>query len=170
MTSDTVVYDASMAVVLWRSIICSSLGETVFPYCLWVKALSLGNLHELLEVIAKKSMRKYTALLFSPPLESFRVENKARITRNSKGQSMDIQKVVVHVADSITRFIKASAIEENRAVTLATLEGLNLPTAKLTSWVSTLSQLTSLRVRDGSVLNSDVGRAIRESCPSFKEV
>jgi hypothetical protein len=164
------VYDPKLAVNLWRSIIASSLGSTLYPYCLWIKSLRLGNLHELLEGLAKDANRSHSDVFFSPPLAPFRIEMATRVTRKFKGQLMDIDAIVVHAADTITDFIKNSADQANKAVTLTSLEGYNLRTARLSSWVSNLSQLTSLSVRDGSVLSAQVGAAIRENCPAFREV
>jgi hypothetical protein len=33
-----------VSVVLWRSLIASALGKTLYPYCTWIKVLKLSNL------------------------------------------------------------------------------------------------------------------------------
>lgn len=83
---------------------------------------------------------------------------------------MDIERIIIEVANHVTDFIKKAATEEDKTVGLTSLEGYHLPTARLPRWVSSLSLLTSLTVRDGSVLNSTVAEAIREHCPHFKEL
>ncbi|KAL2136120.1 hypothetical protein VTI74DRAFT_5343 [Chaetomium olivicolor] len=147
---------------LWRSIITSSLGKTLFPYCCWIKALKLGSLHANLEDLSRGNPG-LKALFFSKPLERL-------LIRRGKGRVLDLDAIIVEVANMVTGYIRASAEQEAKRVGITSLEGLYLPTACLPRWISSLSLLTSLRVRDGSVLTSDVSRAIREHCPAFKEV
>lgn len=141
--------------VLWRSLIASALGKTAYPYCIWVKALQLSNLMSLLEDIGqqKKALKRP---FFSPPLQILR------------GLKQD--EVIIKVADLITKRIQADAEDANKAAQLSSLEGPHFPSASLSSLVSRLSRLTTLAVRDGSVLNKEVGLAIREGCPAFKEL
>lgn len=152
---------------LWRSIILSSLGQTTYPYCLWIKALRLGSLESLLEDIARDS--NLTSALFAPPLETFDINNAGAVTRRAKGRR-DIGAVVNMVGDKVTEFVKEAADKEDKVVALASLEGYSLPRAYLATWVSRLSLLTSLTLRDGSVLGPEVAEAISQNCPSFREL
>lgn len=42
---------------LWRALILSSLGKTAYPYCYYVRALSLSDLRQLLEDMSPKTSR-----------------------------------------------------------------------------------------------------------------
>jgi hypothetical protein len=156
------ILDMETSICLWRSIIASSLGKTLFPYCCWIKALKLGNLHSQLEDLARDNPG-LKAQFFRPPLE------KLQIWRG-RGRALDLDAIIVEVANLVTECIRTSADQEAKRVGITTLEGFYLPTANLPTWVSSLSSLTSLVVRDGSVLNADVARAIRANCPAFREV
>ena len=150
------------SICLWRSIIASSLGKTLFPYCCWIKSLKLGSLQSQLEDLARGNPR-LKAQLFSPPLEKLQI-------RAGRGRALDPEAIIIEVANLVTECIRSSADQEHTRMGITTLEGYYLPTANLPGWVSSLYSLTSLAVRDGSVLNADVGLAIRESCPAFRDV
>ena len=160
---DVVVAENRKLALLWRSIIASSVGGTFYPYCLWIKVLNLGSLHSLIEDLARDQMKTW---FFSAPLKEFYVTSTSR----AKRPVMNIEAIVTKVATQVTSFIKKSAEDENKTVMLSGLEGYHLPTSILPDLVSKLSQLSSLTVRDGSVLTADVSRSIRDSCPFFKEV
>ncbi|KAL1874377.1 hypothetical protein VTK73DRAFT_403 [Phialemonium thermophilum] len=171
-TGDTVVVETRKWALLWRSIIVSSLGETMHPYCLWIKSLNLGNLHSLLEDLARYRFRvgnvevDYEHLkkwFFNPPMQEFYATHENK-------KLMDIEKIVIRVAEKVTAFLKRAADMEDKTVMLSSLEGYHLPTTSLADMVSRLSQLRSLTVRDGSVLTAKVSKAIRANCPSFREV
>jgi hypothetical protein len=151
----------------------SCFGKTMFPYCLWIRALNLGNLHSLLEDLAQDRFRvrdidiNYKMLkrsFFSPPLTDL------YITRKRGRALMDINQIVINAGDVVTSFIKKAAEDDDKTVMLTGLEGYHLCTTHLQDWVSRLSHLSSLTVRDGSVLTADVSRIIRANCPLFKEV
>ncbi|KAK4165371.1 hypothetical protein QBC43DRAFT_315832 [Cladorrhinum sp. PSN259] len=154
-----------ISVGLWRSIIASSLGKTLYPYCCWIKALKLGNLDSFFEDLERGNNAGLKAQFFSPPLDGFHIKRG-----KTRKQQVDRNAVIVKVSDSITDYIHKLAKDQGKHVTLATLEGYHLPTINLQSWVSKLSRLSSLVVQDGSVLTSEVARVIRENCPGFKEL
>jgi hypothetical protein len=173
MNSDTAVYDPSMPICLWRSIICSAFGTTMFPYALWIKSLRLGNLTEVLEVVSKDTTKESMNAFFAEPLKEFHILRKdmrASVKGKWHGLLIDIDTIVIQVTSKVTEFIKESAHEQNTIVGLGSLEGNHLPTAALSNWLGNLSQLTSLAIRDGSVLNANVGKIIADNCPAFKEV
>ncbi|KAK4152852.1 hypothetical protein C8A00DRAFT_15882 [Chaetomidium leptoderma] len=156
------ILDIETSVCLWRSIVASSLGNTLFPYCCWIKALKLSNLQSHLEDLARNNPQ-LKAQFFEPPLEKLQI-------RRGRGGALNLEAIVIEVANMVTECIRLSANQESKRAGITTLEGPYLPTANLRTWVSSLSSLTTLAVRDGSVLNSDVARAIRANCPAFREV
>ena len=151
----------------------------VLTPCLYqVKTLNLGNLHQLLEDLGRdiehpisvSTIRKH---FFAPPLSGYHILNEAAKHTRAKAKRpkvMNLDAIITKVAEQITEFVKTSADLAERTVTLSNLEGYHLPTIHLPLWVSRLSQLRSLTIRDGSVLNATVGKAIRDNCPSFKEL
>ncbi|KAK0646556.1 hypothetical protein B0T16DRAFT_458462 [Cercophora newfieldiana] len=147
--------NVDISVVLWRSLIASALGKTAYPYCTWIKALRLSNLMSLLEDMGQQK-KALKGPFFSPPLQDLKV--------------LDREGVTIEVADLITKRIQADAQDADKSAQLLSLEGPHLPSARLSSFVSRLPRLTTLAVRDGSVLNGEVGMAIREGCPAFKEL
>ncbi|KAK4146153.1 uncharacterized protein C8A04DRAFT_9985 [Dichotomopilus funicola] len=156
------ILNVETSICLWRSIIISSLGTTMFPYCCWIKALLLGGLHSQLEDLSRDNPA-LKASFFRPPLEKLEVYTISE-------KFLDADKIVVEVAHMVTSYIRASAARENKETALAVLEGQNLPQTLLPGWVSGLSNLTTLSVRDGATLNADISRAIRKHCPAFKHV
>jgi hypothetical protein len=156
------VFGLESAVCLWRSIIASSLGETFFPYCCWIKTLTLGNLESFLVLLNNEA--RHQIRFFSSPLEKLQIRDNEHI--------LDLSAICVEVADMIIDRIWTVADQGDSRVGLTGLQGrpTPLPAGKLQNWVSRLPFLTSLNVKDGSVLTSDVARAIREHCPAFNEV
>ncbi|KAK0674335.1 hypothetical protein QBC41DRAFT_309911 [Cercophora samala] len=158
---DAHVVGLEASVCLWRSIIASSLNETRYPYCCWIKSLKLGHLHFILDGLSRKNA-VLKARFFQDPLQRFMI--------NIRGQQLNLDRVVLEVVDSITRYIKSAAEQADKRVLLTTLEGHYFPPDCLVNWISSLPSLTSLVVRDGLVLTADVAKALHENCPSFKHL
>jgi hypothetical protein len=83
---------------------------------------------------------------------------------------LDLEEIIFAAADQIADFVEKAANEQDKKVGLTSLEGYHLPSARLSGWVSKLTLLSSLTVRHGSILNSEVAEAIRKNCPYFKEL
>jgi hypothetical protein len=168
-TGDASVFDNNRLIRLWRSIILSSIEQTAYPYCLWIKALPLGHLEILLDDIARDGVRK--AELFAPPLQDFFAERDVTRTRQQvKYTLLDTAKIITMVADKVTSYVKESADRDDRVVALASLEGHQPPADALPRWLSRLSLLTSLTLREGNVLGPATAEAIRTHCPAFREL
>ncbi|KAK5664355.1 hypothetical protein OQA88_578 [Cercophora sp. LCS_1] len=160
--SEVVSENLRSSVVFWRSVISSAIGKTRFPYCTWIKTLKLSDLLCLLEDIGRDAAMR--AKFFSSPLEGFEVLNPRR------RQGLDFDQIIATAAEKVTERIRASADAEDRVAGLLNLEGPHLPTTQLSAWLARLPMLTSLSVRDGSVLTAAVGEAIKGGCPGFKEL
>ncbi|KAK4192016.1 hypothetical protein QBC35DRAFT_374401 [Podospora australis] len=148
-------------VCLWRSVIASSLGETLFPYCSWINQFKLGNLHSLLEDLSKNNPA-LKAEFFKSPLDKFQIKGG----RGTRGAALNLEAIVNQMADSVTEYIGANV----RRAKLTTLEAFHLPSGNLVNWVSNLPRLTSLVVREGSVLTSEVAKALAENCGMLTEI
>ncbi|KAF3770266.1 hypothetical protein M406DRAFT_229521, partial [Cryphonectria parasitica EP155] len=152
---------------MWRSIILSSIGVTQYPYCLWLKSLGLSDLEQLLgDVASNASLRPR---FFEGPMQEFEILSGSKRTRFGKS-ILEWQKIIEKVGDTVTKFAKEAADEENKIVQLTNLEGANLPTSLLSVWTSRLATLTTLSIRDGSVLTEEVAISIRDHCPAFREL
>ncbi|KAI1338242.1 hypothetical protein F5Y15DRAFT_136456 [Xylariaceae sp. FL0016] len=156
---------------LWRSIVLSSIGATAYPYAAYVRALSLGQLEECLEDMrGDKDLRDY---FFQGPMQPFQVLRdgfqvpKKQLRNTPRLPPLDVSKTLCKCADSITTYIREVADDNGTAVALAHLEGYYIPHDILPKWITRLGTLTSLRLRDGSVLGLEAARAIVECCPNF---
>lgn len=156
-SGDEVRY-AKRQATLWRSLILSSSADgipTRFPYCLWITALPLGNLANLLEDLlnfpsgARNALQR---LLSGPGLEFLQIR---------KGRAADPEKAVLDAAGRIVQRIRKVAEEEGVPAGVVSLEGPCLPTSVLKSWLGAFKRLESLAMYDGSVLDGEVGRVIR---------
>lgn len=159
------IFGIGESMCLWRSIIASSLGRTLFPYCCWVDSFKLGNLHSHLEDLSRNNPI-FRAKFFKPPLDRFEI----RTGKRTRGAALNLDAIAIEVANTIINFIRATAEQDDKRVTLRSLEAFHFPTANIANWVSGLSSLMSLNVRDGSVLTSQVAQAIRESCPAMRYI
>ena len=158
---------------LWRSIILSSIGGTAYPYCAYVRSLSLGLnfVENMPDNLNDKAIREF---FFEGPMEQFLVlidgVTPSRKTRSARIPRIHAEKTMVKCADSVTSYIKKLADDTETAVALAHLEFYNVPIELLPTWISRLGTLTSLRIRDGSILGAEAGSAISQYCPYFDDL
>ncbi|KAI0597583.1 hypothetical protein F4775DRAFT_559755 [Biscogniauxia sp. FL1348] len=157
---------------LWRSIILSSVGKTAYPYCTYIRALSLGDLEESLE--DARSNQDVRRFYLGPDMQRFLVprykEDDMTDLLNARRVPISIRPTMINCANTITKYIKDSAEHNEKAVALAHLEGYFIPHDILPRWVARLGTLTSLRLRDGSVLGVETASALSKYCPKFSEL
>ncbi|KAK7940902.1 uncharacterized protein PG986_013289 [Apiospora aurea] len=162
--------------VLWRSLIRSSLGRTAYPYCAFVRALSLSNYGQLLEDINYNRDEDALRWLFDAEvgMDEFLVLREGQRTKKFLRRKLigniDFQKTILKCGDAITKYIKDVADEVEKAVALAHVESSYIPVDLLPSWVARLGTLASLRIQDGSALGVEAASAIHECCPNFSEL
>ncbi|KAK7988824.1 hypothetical protein PG990_005677 [Apiospora arundinis] len=157
--------------VLWRSLIRSSLGQTAYPYCAFVRALSLSNYGQLLEDINYNRDEDALRWLFDAEvgMDKFLVLRNDQQTEKLIG-NIDFQKTILKCGDAITKYIKDVADEVEKAVALAHVESNYIPVDLLPIWIARLGTLASLRIQDGSALGVEAASAIHECCPNFSEL
>lgn len=158
---------------LWKSIIRSSIGETAYPYCTYIRALSLGNFEDLLTDVWNDHNVRPWLFDSEEKMDQFLVLRDGqpkRQTRNQVLPPMDVQSTLVKCADSITCYIKQTAVETETVVSLAHLEANRIPVDVLSTWIMRLGTLTSLRMVRGNFLTAKVASAIYESCPKFSDL
>lgn len=163
----TTIYGKAPWAGMWRSIILSSIGVTAYPYCLWLKSLGLSDLEQLLRDVATNA--ELRPKFFEGPMQDFEIISGSTRTRAGR-PILEWQRIIEKVAEAITRYAKDASDREDKVLQLTSLEGANLPTSLLSVWTSRLPTLTTLTIRDGSVLTEEVGISIRENCSAFKDL
>ncbi|KAI0554318.1 hypothetical protein F4679DRAFT_353401 [Xylaria curta] len=153
------------AVRLWKSIVMSSCNATLYPYCAYMRILSLGSLAECLDDIRVDS--SLLDFFFDGPMQPFRV---FKDVSRPRPPPLDIAAIVSRCADSITQYINTLANSNGTSIALTHLEASVFPPRSLPIWIKRLGALRSLQLQDGSVLDIEVHDAIAESCPHFSEL
>jgi hypothetical protein len=144
---------------LWRSLINSCMGNTMFPYCRYIRTLDLHDLASLLEEVLFRT--EYHKAFFSKPLAEFRIElDGPPPAKQAKGRGkrpirLDAPAIARRVGDLLTK--QATMLEE--------LAG-DIESASLIEWLPRLRHLRYLRLWSG-LEAKNVGPVIRQNCPSF---
>ena len=144
---------------LWRSLIYSCMGKTMFPYCRYIRTLDLHDLTSLLDDGLFRS--DYHKAFFSGPLAQFRIELDAPpAAKQAKGRGkrpirLDAAAIVRRVGNLLTE----------QAVMLEELAG-DIESSSLIEWLPRLRRLRHLRLWSG-LETKNAGPVIRQSCPNF---
>ncbi|KAI0541804.1 hypothetical protein GGR58DRAFT_387315 [Xylaria digitata] len=168
---DSFDFHTVQAVRFWRSIILSSLGATVYPYCAYIRPLSLGSLIDCLyDIRSDLALRQF---FLEGQMQDFLVlqgDNKPVRSTRSRPPPFDIPRFASKCTDSIIQYIKGLANSNGTSMALTHLEASASPPDTLLTWLSHLSNLRALQIQDGSVLGVEAARAIAECCPNFAEL
>lgn len=152
-------YEKAKWAGMWRSIILSSIGVAAYPYSLWIKSLGLSDFQQLLLDIAPDSnLRPH---FFKGRMKEFEIVSRTTRTRTGK-PVLASQEIIEKVGDTIIKYAK----EENKIMQLTSLEASFVPTLLLSIWTSQLPTLTTLTIRDGSVLTEEVAHSIVSHTPA----
>jgi hypothetical protein len=156
----------------WKTIIRSSLGNTAYPYCLYIRSLDLRNLAELLEdpVFRDHALDSFFADDMARFLKAQATPMKKKV-RGAKPsyQRLDIPVVLDLVGESITRFVSESASQNRTTASLEDLSG-NISATALPRWVGRLSRLKGMTLWNGAALNENVASQIAKNCPDFDDL
>ncbi|KAF4624701.1 hypothetical protein G7Y89_g13467 [Cudoniella acicularis] len=156
----------------WKSIIQSSLGITAYPYCLYIRALDLRNLKDLLDdpsfedVAQKTFFEKEMGKFMREPETPSKGKKKGGKTRKTRN---DIPQILEGVGESIINFVSEHASRNQSKVALDDLAG-DINAESLVKWTSRISKLKSLTVWDGSALGSSVASSIVNNCDGFDDL
>ncbi|KAK8194808.1 uncharacterized protein BKA78DRAFT_308311 [Phyllosticta capitalensis] len=137
--------------IVWRSILASTMQETMFPYARYVRSLDLRNLSYLLDdpKFGGTEVAKY---FFSGRMSSFRSPKG-----NLKGTRLNTSAILDAVGDAIV----------DHAPSLEIVSG-DVNGQELIKWAPKLSNLRSLELWSGNALEDPrVREAIIASCPKF---
>ncbi|EGP89757.1 uncharacterized protein MYCGRDRAFT_67873 [Zymoseptoria tritici IPO323] len=133
--------------IMWRTIILSTFGKTVFPYCRHLRFLDLLDLSDLLE--DDRFRGKIAKEFFSGELQQFHhvqhIRGKNRHTR------LDTKKIVTAIGDRIVQH--APLLEE-----LSESANADILSTALLNWTPHLSHLRSLDFGDGKALANETVR------------
>ncbi|USP73843.1 uncharacterized protein yc1106_01117 [Curvularia clavata] len=131
--------------ILWRSIIASSLGITLFPYCRYIRSLDFRDLGYLLD--DDQFRAKVSKQFFSGPLKQF---EKIETGTSIKGRKF-------------TRIKTAEVIDA--------IGEVQVQPGALVRWTPRLPRLQSLELWDGKPLEDELVHAsICENCPQFNSL
>ncbi|GAM90514.1 hypothetical protein ANO11243_085580 [Dothideomycetidae sp. 11243] len=169
-TSTEVPYGEQESVVqrwsiLWRSIILSSLGKTLFPYCNFLRVLDLRDLLFLLD--DDKFRGRISGYFFSGDLAYLNMTVELPKVRSApRKPRLDTKNIILSIADSITKqAIKLEVLTEPVA------PGLDLLSAGLSQWSPRLRNLEFLQIGDGIVLGDEaVQDLLIQSCPHLNKL
>ncbi len=149
----------------WRSIILSSLGETAYPYCLYIRALDLTNLNDLFEDPVFK--RDFETKFFEGSMSVLK-KSPGATTRRPK-LNMNSVAVVDMIGELISKYAGDSAERNGGTAALEELSG-EIQKDSLPKWIQRLPRLKSLTLWKGFVLDARVADAIRDHCPDFESL
>ena len=159
--------------LLWKSLIRSSIGKTAYPYAQYICSLDLRNFTYLLEdtLFRDYGMEEFFADDMSQFLKAQETPIKKRTRKgNAVGMRIDIPVVLDLVGESITSYLSVVATEKNARVALDDIAPGDISSSVLPRWIGRLSQLKSMTLWDGVVLNEDAAIAINNHCPKFNDV
>ncbi|KAK3679340.1 hypothetical protein LTR78_000901 [Recurvomyces mirabilis] len=149
--------------IMWRTLILSSLGKTMYPYCRHLRELDLRDLSDLLDRLDEPKFRtKVAKQFFKGDLKQFhhtyQTIGKYQVTR------LDIKKILFEIGDQITQHAPL-------------LEGISEPnssdvlTKALPGWASRLSHLHELELWDGKALADETLRSlVHKHCPRLQHL
>ncbi|KIV99758.1 uncharacterized protein PV09_08564 [Verruconis gallopava] len=128
--------------ILWRTIIRSALGKTIFPYCKYIKALDLDDFRHLLEDDCFRG--KIASNFFLKELKDFHYTLETTAKWKSRALRLNISKIVEAVGDLLV----------SHAPLLDTVTG-QISDSALVRWIPKLQNLQFLKLWDGRALSDD---------------
>lgn len=168
---DTIwIFGTESNLCFWRSIIMSSLGKTLYPYCLWIKTLDILDLQSLLlELLKVPDLRQK---FYSPPLDYLEVLDKSNATDSVDKPGS--KALLFEVTNEVTKYIKSVADQGHGSAKLFCLQdphlGYSTSSVYFPVWASRLASLTTLHVVDGSCVGDHIALSLAENRPAFKHL
>jgi hypothetical protein len=148
--------------ILWRTIVASALGHTLYPYVKHLRTLDLRDLGELLDD-DKFRQGKISRHFFSAPLTQFHlfVNPEAKVGTRARPKRLDSQSIISAIGDAI--------VEQ-----APLLEGLTEPrmldnlSQVLSTWAPRLTHLRRLDLWDGRALaDAAIPNLLHVHCPNI---
>lgn len=148
--------------ILWRTIILSALGETIYPYSKHLRVLDLSDLDQLLQD-DKFRQGKIMQKFFSGPLARFNLTIETPLKTGTRGRPkrLDVKGIISAIGEVITE--QSPLLEELSEPTTGDL----LSTALLT-WAPRLTHLRRLDLFDAKALGDETVRnLLHVHCPKL---
>jgi len=152
--------------ILWRSILLSSLGKTMFPYCRYLRVLDLRNLNFLLE--DEKFRGKIAKNFFSGDLARFDMKIDTPISTRGRPRAprLNVRGILLAVGDAITQ--QSPMLE---VLTEPVMPGLDVFSSALLEWPTRLEKLQFLQLGDGKALADDrIQELLVDCCPHLNKL
>lgn len=162
------------SVCFWRSIIVSSLGKTLYPYCCWVKTLDFSDLLNFLQNIDKSEDAQLRYTFYSPPLRYLQMLQTNISSHGHLNGNVGPHVLFCEVVSKITEGIKATVDQGHVTSRLAKIRFPDLeylPCIRyFPVWISRLTGLTTLHIHDIALLNEQVTLTIAQNCSALKHL
>ncbi|KAL6718381.1 hypothetical protein ACLMJK_004470 [Lecanora helva] len=142
---------------MWRAIILSSLGKTLFPYSKFIRTLRLQDLEDLLDLLGDPKLKNLSSMFFMDELGVFETKRKVKI-----------QKKDILIVDAIQTSNRLTEVITKDTPMLEELSG-NIYHGTLSTCIPRLPKLQDLIVYGGEALE-DAGNLLCSYCPSFKSL
>jgi hypothetical protein len=155
----------------WKSIIRSSIGHTLYPYCLYIRSLDLRNLGYLLD---DPWFRDISQNFFADDMAQFLRMPDTPMKQKMRGakasyKKMDVPGILDLVGESITNYVSTAANQNKATVALEDISG-DINGLSLPRWVGRISRLKGMTLWDGAALTENVATSIANNCPQFDEL
>ena len=142
---------------MWRAIILSSMGKTLFPYSRFIRTLRLQDLEDLLDLLADPKLKALNVMLFTRELEGYEIKKRVRIQKRDN-----------LIVDAIQTSNQLTEIITKETQMLEELSG-NIFHSTLSKCLPHLPKLQHLTVYGGEALDS-TGSLFHTHCPLFKSL
>lgn len=87
---------------MWRAIVLSSLGKTLFPYSKFIRTLRLQDLEDLLDLLGDPKLKALSASFFKDELASVEVKKGVKLQKRDY-LVVDATQTSNRLADIVTR-------------------------------------------------------------------
>ena len=142
---------------MWRAIILSSLGKTLFPYSKFIRTLRLQDLEDLLDLLGDPKLKSLNAMFFRDELESFEVKRKVKIQKRDN-----------LIVDAIQTSNRLTEVITKETPMLEELSG-NIFHSTLSTCIARLPKLQDLIVYGGEALEG-TGNLLFSYSPLFRSL
>ncbi len=142
---------------MWKAIVLSSIGKTLFPYSKYIRTLRLQDLEDLLDLLGDPKLQHVSASMFQDELKN--IEKKKRVK---------IQKKEYLVLDAIQTSNRLANLITKETPMLEELSG-NIYHNTLIGCIPRLPKLQHLTIYEGGALEA-TGSLISSHCPLFRSL
>jgi len=142
---------------MWKAIVLSSIGKTLFPYSKYIRTLRLQDLEDLLDLLGDPKLKDLSASIFKDELKNVEVKRRVKI-----------QKKEYLVVDAIQTSNRLADLITKETPMLEELSG-NIYHSTLSGCIRSLPKLQSLTLYEGEALEA-TGNLINSYCPLFRSL